>query len=240
MLPLELCKRGHPRIPENLKANRSCKLCERDAEKARRARTRELRGPETPRTHCANGHPENRDSRGACKACKNIAKKKYWKAHPEKKAAWNKLYYERHPEAVLKRREASRAYAKAHPEKIKAYSKAHPRKPRTSEQAARRFAKRRARKAGNGGSYTKQEEKDLRNFYDNRCVCCWRTKEELAAAGLRIVLDHVVSISKGGTSFISNLQPLCHNAKKGVSGCNEYKCDFHDTDYRLEGLLGVS
>ena len=85
-----------------------------------------------------------------------------------------------------------------------------------------------------------QKEQTLRDFYGHRCVCCGRTEEELSLLGLRIVLDHVVPVSKGGTSFIGNLQPLCHTAKKGVGGCNEHKCDFHDTDYRIEGLVGLS
>ena len=242
------CVNGHPRTPENIRpGGRSCKICDaagkKKANKIRTARARELRelrGPKPPRTHCVKGHPENRNAQGQCRACRLASRKRRNKAHPEMRRAWKKRYFERHPEAVLKRKAKSLAWAKANPEKIKAYSKAHPRKPRTRDENRAHFAKRRARKKGNGGSYTLQEERALRDFYGHHCVCCGRIESELAAAGLRIVLDHVVPISKGGTSFISNLQPLCHGARKGISGCNEAKCDFHDTDYRVLGLVGLS
>lgn len=60
------------------------------------------------------------------------------------------------------------------------------------------------------GTYTKQEWVDLCNRYDNRCVCC----------GERATLfpDHVVPTSKGGTNYISNIQPLCRK-------CNSSKRD---------------
>jgi|ERR1035437_285787 hypothetical protein len=78
------CPKGHPRIPENLKANRACKICESERErvagKARRARARELRGP---RTHCRNGHPENRNARGLCRECERAAEKRYAKKSSE-------------------------------------------------------------------------------------------------------------------------------------------------------------
>jgi hypothetical protein len=74
-IPLKThCINGHLKTPENLKGNRSCKLCEAAREKAagkiRRAHARELRGPKMPKTHCRNGHPEDRNAQGECRACR--------------------------------------------------------------------------------------------------------------------------------------------------------------------------
>lgn len=73
------CLNGHLRSPENLKANRSCKQCSRDQEKAR-ARGRE---PKPPKTHCKSGHPrtpENLTKSGGCKECRREADQREWKA----------------------------------------------------------------------------------------------------------------------------------------------------------------
>jgi 5-methylcytosine-specific restriction endonuclease McrA len=75
---------------------------------------------------------------------------------------------------------------------------------------------RRTKKAQNGGSYTAQEFAKLCEMYENKCLCCGSTAP--------LTADHVVPISKGGTSYIDNIQPLC-------KPCN---CKKHDKtiDYR--------
>ena len=78
--------------------------------------------------------------------------------------------------------------------------------------------KRRALKAGNGGSFTIEQWKTLCKFYGNKCLCCKRKRP--------LTVDHVIPISKGGTSNISNIQPLCKpcNSSKGTK----------TTDYRKQ------
>src|ERR1700687_1903182 len=68
--------RGHPRTPENLKENGTCKLCDKARIEAKRALS-----PKLPKTQCKRGHPKL--SPGPCKVCRNEAKKRYLKAHPE-------------------------------------------------------------------------------------------------------------------------------------------------------------
>lgn len=75
---------------------------------------------------------------------------------------------------------------------------------------------RRARIHGGGGSYTTQEWDDLCAQYDYRCVRC-RQQKPLTA-------DHIVPVSKGGSSDIANIQPLC-------ASCNSSKRD-KTVDYR--------
>lgn len=67
---------------------------------------------------------------------------------------------------------------------------------------------RRARLNGAGGAFTPAEWDQLCEFYDHRCVCCGQQAS--------LTADHVKPITKGGTSYISNIQPLCKpcNSKK--------------------------
>lgn len=67
------------------------------------------------------------------------------------------------------------------------------------------------RKRGNGGSYTQEEWRALCEQFGNRCVCCGEKT--------KLTVDHIIPVSKGGTSNIANLQPLCRpcNSRKGDS-----------------------
>ena len=138
--------------------------------------------------------------------------KRYYKENKESIDAKGREYYRKNKESIdAKVREYYRKnkgkvnarnneWAKKNPDKIRAIG-----------------AKRRARIAGNGGSFTAKEWKKLCKKYKKRCVCCGE-KEKLHA-------DHVIPVSKGGTSDISNIQPLCEY-------CNKSKGNRHATDYR--------
>jgi hypothetical protein len=105
------CTHGHPKTPKNTKPNGSCKNCQREQSKAKRA----LREPKPTRTHCRHGHPENRNNQGQCRDCVRGKKSRYYKAHPEKKYAAKKRYLERHPEARIKRNANSKKWRDARP-----------------------------------------------------------------------------------------------------------------------------
>jgi len=85
------------------------------------------------------------------------------------------------------------------------------------DMAKRGWHKRRARLAGNGGSYTRSEWRKLCEYYDHRCVCCNHQFQ-------RLTVDHVLPLTKGGTNDIQNIQPLCRS-------CNSRKHD-KEADYR--------
>lgn len=78
------------------------------------------------------------------------------------------------------------------------------------KRAFERRVRRQNRQRMSEGSYTIQQWCALCTRYGNRCVCCGETKP-LAA-------DHIVPVSKNGTSYISNIQPLCRecNSSKGT------------------------
>lgn len=94
----------------------------------------------------------------------------------------------KHPEQAIR----AAKYAKAHPE--------------LSRARQHRYS---TRKAGAGGSYTQSELKALLELTGCLCAYC----------GLRPYqhLDHIVPVSKGGSSNIKNLLPACGycNRSKG-------------------------
>jgi len=77
--------------------------------------------------------------------------------------------------------------------------------------------RRRAREKDSEGEFTRSEFRDLCASYGNRCLRCGITGVELTA-------DHVIPITKGGSSWITNIQPLCRS-------CNSRKSNRH-IDYR--------
>ena len=64
-------------------------------------------------------------------------------------------------------------------------------------------ARRYAREKGATGSHTLKQWSDLKESYGNVCAYCGKQK--------KLTKDHIVPLSKGGTDFIENIQPLCRN-----------------------------
>jgi 5-methylcytosine-specific restriction endonuclease McrA len=92
-----------------------------------------------------------------------------------------------HPDLKLRNRMRAQKWQDAHPDVVKAAQE-----------------NRRARVVGNGGSFTPKQWKELKKKYGNKCLCCGRDD-------VKLVSDHVVPISKGGSNDISNIQPLCRH-----------------------------
>ena len=76
-------------------------------------------------------------------------------------------------------------------------------------------------KKGVIGTHTNEEWEYLKRYYDFRCVKCSVTEGELkeiweGTSFNKLTKDHIVPISRGGTDYIWNIQPLCItcNSKK--------------------------
>lgn len=72
-------------------------------------------------------------------------------------------------------------------------------------------ASKRANRRKAKGSHTFAEWQAVCRKHRWRCAHCKKRK--------RLTRDHIIPLSRGGTNFISNIQPLCSgcNCKKGVS-----------------------
>ena len=137
-------------------------------------------------------------------------------------------------------REYFRAWRKANPEKARANSykqtaKLKERNPNYhAEWEARNYAtpegrarvlanknRRRARLLAAEGEVTAEEFADLCLMYEGKCLACGRDD-------VRMTMDHVIPLCKGGSNTIDNIQPLCMpcNSRKHTS----------TTDYRSQIL----
>ena len=124
--------------------------------------------------------------------------KSWVKADPER-AAENTRRWRSKGNNREKDRAGCRAYQKSHPEVF------------TAKNQKRRTAKTQA-----GGSFTAAEWKTLCKQYNYKCLDCGKRR--------KLTADHVVPVSKGGTSNIDNIQPLCSpcNSRKGAK-CTDFR-----------------
>ena len=79
--------------------------------------------------------------------------------------------------------------------------------------------RRRARLVGNGGSFTSKEWTALLEACGHACLCCGNKEPDI-----KLTVDHVVPLCRGGVNSIVNIQPLCME-------CNKNKFT-KTTDYR--------
>lgn len=81
--------------------------------------------------------------------------------------------------------------------------------------------RRRALNRGVGGSHTLADWETLKAQYNWTCPACRKSEPEI-----KLTLDHVIPVSKGGSHNIENIQPLCKscNSKKHTKTIQyEYK-----------------
>lgn len=71
------------------------------------------------------------------------------------------------------------------------------------ENIAHLKARRYARERNADGSHTLKEWNDLKEKHGYKCASCGEKKS--------LTKDHIKPLSKGGTDYIENIQPLCRN-----------------------------
>lgn len=97
---------------------------------------------------------------------------------------------------------------------VRKYRKEHPEWTRLQKN------KRRALELGAEGSFTKEEWDALKEKHGHRCAHCKEKK--------KLTIDHIKSLTKGGSNYISNIQPLCSscNSTKWIKELNEIALRF--------------
>ena len=88
---------------------------------------------------------------------------------------------------------------------------------KTKEYIGFKRRQREYRKRNAIGSHTLQEWEALKKYYKYMCLCCKQFEPEII-----LTEDHIIPLSKGGSNFIDNIQPLSNgcNARKGIKTIN--------------------
>lgn len=175
-------------------------------------------------------------SNNGCMECLKIQCREYYNRHKESEKKRNRKYKEKNKE---KNAIQSNQWAKDNPEKIKDMRKKY--YDNNKEMAKEKTKKwqqlnpdkkiaaeqqRRALKKKSRGKITAQEWTLLKAKYYYTCLCCRKKEPEI-----KITMDHVIPLFKGGPHIIENIQPLCWS-------CN-CKKRTQTTDYReIYEILG--
>jgi len=150
-----------------------------------------------------------------------------WRKNPKKKEIDNKYhksekglvkarirskqFRERNPEYVRKQAEIERNRKRWLTEDYRLKNKINSKKYRQTEKGkiANKNGKARRRSyLENAGSFTLKEWLDKVKEFDNKCAICKKV--------VKLTVDHIKPVSKGGMNTIDNIQPLCKscNSKK--------------------------
>ena len=130
------------------------------------------------------------------------------------KKQWNKEYYKKNRKRLL---EGSKNWNKKHKKEMKAIRrKWRIKNAEKNRKLANDWAKNNKeyvlhnakiqnyKRKNAEGSHTLQEWEELKKKFDYTCQRCGKKEPEI-----KLTRDHIISIKKGGTSYINNIQPLC-------------------------------
>ena len=164
-----------------------------------------------------------------CRECRNVASQAWRAKNKERVQELNREYYEANRDERLEYhrtyRNANKEYfaeqmrkfrqnnPEYHARVMREWSQRHPDKVRERDRA------RRARKLGNGGTFTHQEWEAIKQRYNYICLRCGRREPDI-----KLTVDHIMPLIKGGRHSAENIQPLCKS-------CNSAKHD-DAIDYR--------
>jgi hypothetical protein len=151
-----------------------------------------------------------------CKECNSVKSKEYHAKHKNKVSQRKKNRRLNDEEHRLSDNEKARGWHADH--RARSHDNNRRWHENNRDKATEKQRRRYLVKKGVEGSHTTQEWEELKAFYDNRCLGCGSTESVLTR-------DHVVPITKGGSDYIHNIQPLC-------TPCNSSKRQ-KTIDYRI-------
>jgi len=164
-----------------------------------------------------------------CKACMSEYNKEHYTAHKEERLkqtdayrrahlemsrACSKKWKETHPVqymvGIAKSRQTKREYTKKWiaNNRERYLRKFREWRHKNREKVIATAHRRRAKVLSLPGKFTGQEWKALKEKYGHRCLRCGKQ-------GIQLTADHVIPVTKGGTNFIDNIQPLCKPCNSG-------------------------
>lgn len=151
---------------------------------------------------------------GGCILCaKTKAKlrdKQFPDEHRQRTADWRDKHREHHNEIARLWRNKNAQKCR---DKTAKWRTAHSTQYQISRQISR--AKRRTREYEAEGTYKSTEWKFLKQKYQNRCLRCDKKETDLLIeTGLGLTPDHVIPLKRGGSNYITNIQPLCINCNR--------------------------
>ena len=105
-----------------------------------------------------------------------------------------------------KRKDKIIAYAREYylKNKHKIYLYTHKWRESNRERTVQQVVTRMARIRGAKGNYTFQEWNEIKKKFNFCCALCGKNESEV-----KLTRDHIIPITKGGSNYISNIQPLC-------------------------------
>lgn len=171
---------------------------------------------------CKQGHLSQRFTYNRdCRACNTLRARTKYAADPAKSIAAVKRWVQNNPEKAKNR---TNQWQKENPDRVRALNAAW--RAKNPDKIAQIRRNRRARKSGNGGTHTAQDIADLKIVQKNKCAYC-----KGSFTKLKMQVDHIHPLSKGGGNGRSNLQLLCEN-------CNRKKRDLDPISFAQKiGLL---
>lgn len=83
------------------------------------------------------------------------------------------------------------------------------------------------------GTHTEEEWASMKDYFDNRCICC-------DTPDVPLVKNRIVPIYQGGSDSIDNIQPLCKTCNQGKGGATTDYRKFHDPELKCLTIIKTS